>query len=359
MMLTVSVNAAAAEATQETDAKTLDHPRPAEKDVTDNSKKETLYSPCDRTHDTYEYEATWYDYTHAYVNTWFCEPSIWFDDFFGTDRNIEEVAGTYIRWRNDFIFDEEEGFEFDTSLKFSIELPKISRRLKLTFEGDVDEELRDVVPGAQRGDPSNSLGLRYDFFRSPRSSFKINVSLKPRIRLRYRYTYPVTDSFLWRFTQEVQNEESIYGARTRLDLEKAFLPRFLLRATTEGFVAEDFDGVDWLQTLILAQRISKKASISYESSVNGITKPETLTTNYRLGVRFRRNIHRDWLFFEIAPALSWPVDLSDDRQTVVKDRRQIASIVFRLEVHFGNIKKKKYSDYTNLFNLNQNNTRNL
>ena len=85
--------------------------------------------------------------------------------------------------------------------------------------------------------------------------------------------------------------------------------------------------------------------MSYEASAVGITRPEPVVTNYRLGVRYRQSIHRDWLFFEVSPDITWPITLSEDRETVLEERRSVYSILVRLEVHFGNAKKRKYSDY--------------
>ncbi len=301
--------------------------------------------PCDRTGDTYEYDASWYDSTHAVMNTVFCEPALWFDSFYGSDRVIEEVGGTYVRWRNDFIQVEGQGSTFNTNLNFSVELPKISQRLKLTFEGDEDQELKDVLPGGQDEQATSTLGFRFDIKDTDRSKFNISVSAKPRIRARYRYTYPVSETFLMRFTQEIQNEKGVNGARTRFDFEKAIQPNKLFRATTEGFISEEFDGVEWSQAFSLFQRLSQKSSVSYESSAVGITRPETLVTNYRLGIRYRQNIHRDWLFFEVTPDVTWPIGLSEDRETVLEDRHSVYSIIIRLEVHFANMRKRKYSDY--------------
>ena len=65
-------------------------------------------NPCERGLDEYRYEKSWYDYSQIYVNSRFCEPALWFDNFFATDRIFNEgVAGTYVRWRNEFKFDEE------------------------------------------------------------------------------------------------------------------------------------------------------------------------------------------------------------------------------------------------------------
>ena len=130
------------------------------------------------------------------MNTAFCEPAVWFDDFFASDRVFEEVAGSYVRWRNDLVQVEGQGYDFNTSLNFSIELPKISSKLKLIFEGDEDPALQDVLPGTPTEAQDNNLGLRFDVKDTDRSKFNISVSAKPRIRLRYRYTYPVRDDFL-------------------------------------------------------------------------------------------------------------------------------------------------------------------
>jgi len=307
----------------------------------DNSSE---LATCDRTADP-SARGSWYDSTHAVMNTAFCEPALWFDSFFASDRVIEEVGGTYVRWRNDFIQDEEEGFSFKTNLNFSVELPKVSSKIKLVFEGDDDQDLKDVLPGGQQADVNNELGFRFDIKDTDRSKFNVSFSAKPRIRARYRYTYPVLADFLIRFTQEIQNEEGINGARTRIDLEKAFIPFILLRSSTEGFVSEEYDGVDWSQAFSLFHRLDRKSSVSYEASAVGITRPEPLVTNYRLGVRYRQNIHRDWLFFEITPDITWPIDLSEDRETIVKERRSVMSLIVRFEVHFGNMRKRKYSDY--------------
>ena len=250
-------------------------------------------SACDRTRDLLEQESTWYDSTHAVMNTAFCEPAVWFDDFFASDRIFEEVGGTYVRWRNDFVYQQETGFDFRTNLNFSVELPRISSKVKLIFEGDEDPALQDQLPGGTTDSTDNTLGLRFDVKDTDRSKFNVSFSATPRVRLRYRYTYPVRDDFLWRFTQELQNEEGVNGARSRLDLEKAFLPLKLFRSTTEIFGAEDFAGVEWAQAFSLFKRLTRRSSVAYEASAVGFTQPESRVLSYRLGVRYRRNIHRD------------------------------------------------------------------
>ena len=311
-------------------------------------RKEHPDNPCDRGLDAYDYEKKWYDDSQIYINSKFCEPALWFDNFFANDRIFDEgVAGTYVRWRNDFTYDEEESFEYKMRFNFSVELPGFQDRMRLTFEGDEDEDLRDIAPGNGDG-TTNSLGLQLDLKETARSKFNVNVSLSPKIRFRYRYTYPIYKNVIMRLTQEVQRKEQINSARSLIDYEHTFKENFLFRSSTEGKVSEEFDGVDWLQAFVLYQRVNKKTSLSYEASVNGITEPWTLATNYRVGVRFRKNIHREWLFYEIAPEYTWPVTLDQSRLMIEKDRRSKWMIFFRLEFHFGNANKKRYQSYNQL-----------
>lgn len=305
-------------------------------------------NPCDRSLDEYDYETSWYDHTQIYINSAFCEPALWFDNFFATQRVFEEVsAGTYVRWRNEFIHDEEEGFKFDMGLNASVELPYFSHRLRLTFESeDTDtEELRDVTPGASGSDSNGTISLRFDVKENDRSKFSLSVTPSPRIRLRYRYTYPATDTLILRATQEIQRRKQVNSARLQFDLEKLLLQPLLFRSSTETKVSEEYDGVDWLQAFIFYHRLNHKTSMSYEFSANGITEPVSLTTNYRAGIRFRRNFHRPWLFYEFVPEYTWPISLNDNRSEVLVERRSKWLLFFRLEVHFGNAYKRRYMDY--------------
>jgi len=214
--------------------------------------------------------------------------------------------------------------------------------LRLTFESDEDEALRDITPGGNQ-ESTNSLGLQFDVKENSRSKFNVTISLSPRIRLRYRYTYPVYETVTLRLTQELQREKAVHSSRSLIDFEKLFKNQLFFRSSSEAKLSEEFDGIDWLQAFVLYQRVNKKTSLSYEISATGITEPLTLATNYRAAVRFRKNFHRRWLFYEISPELTWPVGFDVDDQLTNRHSKWL--IFFRLEVHFGNAYKKRYQDY--------------
>lgn len=308
-------------------------------------KKHNSESPCDRSLDTYNYKKEWYDETQIFLNSTLCQPALWFDDFFSNDRVFADgVPGTYIRLRNDFIYDEEDHFEFKMGISASLVLPGFKNRLRLTFSNEGDDDLRDIIPGNGE-DTANSLGLQLDLFKNLHTKFNVSFNLKPRLRFRYRVEYPVDEHLRLRLTQEVQREKSVVSARTIFDAEHSFLEWLIFRSSTELELSEEYDGYDWAQAFVVFQRVNKKASLSYETSINGISHPRFMDTNYRVAVRYKQNFHRHWLFYEVVPALTWPITLSDNRKAVEKERRSKWQLLFRLEIHFGNSYRKSYQDY--------------
>jgi hypothetical protein len=51
------------------------------------------------------------------------------------------------------------------------------------------------------------------------------------------------------------------------------------------------------------------------------------------------------LFYEIVPEYTWPITLDGERLGIETNRRSKWLILFRLEIHFGNARKKQYKDY--------------
>lgn len=273
----------------------------------------------------------WYDETHTYLSIQFCQPSVWFDSFFSDERSDEEVrAGTHIRWQNDYILTEGGVWQYVTNFHASFKLPHVKKSINLVFEGDEEDDLADITPGTSDEDNKN-FGLLYEITKSERANFSVRVKLSPSISLRYRYTWPVTDTFKTRFTQELSRQDNADGTISRIDFEKRLDERFLLRQSNSVEHSESFDGKQWLSSLVLFQHLSDKSALSYESSAVGVTEPQRYTKNRRLGIRYRRNFYREWLFYEIAPAVNWSKPLATD------DRDAAWEILFRLEVNFVNL----------------------
>jgi hypothetical protein len=73
--------------------------------------------------------------------------------------------------------------------------------------------------------------------------------------------------------------------------------------------------------------LSPKDAISYDVSALVVNRPSRVAQNYRVGTRYRRNFHRPWLFLELEPEITWPLDENNTR-------RSIKAFTFLIEVQF-------------------------
>ncbi len=297
-------------------------------EVSEEIKQEDESSVCEQLKGESD---SWFDEAHTYLSIQFCEPSVWFDSFFSSARVDEEVrAGTRVRWQNDFILTEGGRWSYASNLHASFKLPKTKKSINLIFEDDEDETLRDIVPGSDTESGGN-LGLLYEVTKSERANFGVRVKLSPSIAFRYRYKWPITETFITRFTQELFRRDNADGTTSRIDFEKKLSDDFLLRQTNYASKSESFEGKELTSGLVLYQHLTDKSALSYESSVSGVTKPDRYTNNTRVGIRFRQNFHRKWLFYEIAPAVNW------NKPLVTDERLGAWEVLFRLEVNFVNL----------------------
>ncbi|WP_019614169.1 hypothetical protein [Psychromonas ossibalaenae] len=270
------------------------------------------------------------DQAYNYLNRKFCQPALWFDEFFVDDRFTEDArAGTMVRWYNDFKLVESEGFEYDTQLKARFHLPKGSRKLKVVFESDAEDHLTNLFPN--NSETANStLGLRYDWYAKGRSSFNVKVSLRPSIEARYRYSYPFTEQTVGNFTQRVYQKKKVTGEVTELDVEHSFNPIFLLRWSNYFKYENDVEHFELGSGLTLYQYISRKQALSYKASMTAHDKPHHFISNSHLSVTYRHNILRKWFFYEFTPEINWPKEHDSNRE-------KEAAVTLRLEVFFENI----------------------
>ena len=72
---------------------------------------------------------------------------------------------------------------------------------------------------------------------------------------------------------------------------------------------EETLGVEWRTRIGLRHRLfedsKRPTALSYNLAVNGVTRPEQWVRNYRGSILVRRQIYRDFLFFEVEPSLNY------------------------------------------------------
>src|SRR3990172_2030576 len=79
---------------------------------------------------------TWVDRYHSRVERDLFESVVWFDRFFGDERlEVTERPESFLRWMNDFRWDEEERFTFRSTIRASLRLPRLKKRWRLVVSG--------------------------------------------------------------------------------------------------------------------------------------------------------------------------------------------------------------------------------
>lgn len=271
------------------------------------------------------------DDSYHYLNTKFCQPALWFDSFFVDQRIAKDTrAGTMVRWDNDFIWLEGEGFSYVPNISARLYLPKTSKKFKIVFESDTTDTIKDLFPDNQSQQPKNALGLSYDVSVKTRSSINIKATFRPSLEARYRYIYPFTQQTLWRFTQKVYQQKMVTGEITYFDIDHSFNEKFLLRWANFAKLDTDVEGLEMGTGFTLYHYISPSQALNYRAGISAKNKPSHYIDNTHLGLTYRHNILRSWFFYELSPEINWP---KNDLQEKSKD----VSFTLRLEVMFKNI----------------------
>jgi len=276
-------------------------------------------------------EATvnWMDTSQAVLTNRTQELTLWLDAFFGDPDYDLEKAESFLRLELINDWDEEDGNDMKARVRGKVQLPKLSHRLSLVFSGSdggalTEEEIQD----------EEDFGLQYTFGGGGKSRFDATLAwaggdLRPGVR--FRNEAPLGEKTTYRYIQslEYQTKEEFFTTG-QLDFNRLLDNKKILRWSNRAVWGERTEGVEWRSLLALRQlwnpQSSNPVAISYYASVNGVTRPQTLEKNYRLGAVWRRQIYHDYLFLNLEPAWNYR------RRELEDNRHGYWSFTLRLEV---------------------------
>lgn len=277
----------------------------------------------------------WVDRTHSRFERNLFDTVIWFDQFFGDDKMVtSELPESFLRWKNDFRWDEEDRFSARSTVRASLRLPRLKKRWKLVISGETRGDQNAITP-EDPGNPglfegsrvrTGSTELIYDLLRSGRSTLDVGAGVRVKIppdafvRTRFQHARAVGLRTLGRFTATAYwNARDGLGETNQVDLERWLAPPTLLRWSNFITIEERFDGWIWGTELSLLHKISPKSAITFAGGFLGAIRPARnaeIPENYRVLVRYRRNVFRKWLFLEGEPDIHWPRKEGEDRKPV-------------------------------------------
>jgi hypothetical protein len=274
-----------------------------------------------------------------------CRTVRWFDSLFGSSRDFPEER-LFGRLSLGTAWSQYEGV--DPSLRFRLrtELPNMSSRWN-AFLGRVDEE--DFIRGSEtyqdsafrRGirdadEPEWLFGLGYKG-RKPGEAgwdYSIGVRLRlppqPYVKARYEKFWTVGErhdlrfrqTFFWRYSKGFGTTSSLDSARELSDTD-------ILRWELIGTYAEYTEGIDWWAASTWYHRLAEQRGLSLRTFARGRTDADVTLQEYGFEFSYRRQLHREWLFLNAGPTLTWP------RERLEEKRSASWGFAVLLEMDFG------------------------
>lgn len=257
--------------------------------------------------------------THSYLSTSVERISQRLDTFFGDDRIYEEATGSYVQASGSVLHGR--GGEVDLGGKFrvKIDLPQLSEKTNLVIEsddaGDDAEEVGRITTGESLNndlvDSEVSTALQFMIKEkkrwnlSVRPGVKFSDPIESFLKLRFRRYHLLADPWLFRTTVEI-GHYSIRGWRNewKFDFETDIGDTSFFRSTSSVLWREETPGNQFLgQVFLFSHILDPRQSIAYEIGTTAETRPNVRDLSYFGSVRYRRDIHRGWLFFELKPQL--------------------------------------------------------
>lgn len=288
--------------------------------VTKNSEKlttEQVEKALGRTQDA---EGNWVDSSHQYIGTKADDLAIYLDRFFGTPLDDLESADSTVRFVTQLEWDQDDGSDAGFRLRGKVDLPRVSERLSLVFDGE-DEESEEQSDG----DESNEIGLQLNAAEGRHSRFDLTLKLSsgPNLKpgMRYRFKEDLSDWGRLRYTARVDYSDG-RGFRHRHTVELDYLTgeSSLLRWANKIEQSQHSEGVEWSSLFSWRYGYNIDSAVAVIAGVVGKTEPDIpdyiredppyvgrppkqdpLLTNYIAALRFRNRIYKDWLYVEFEP----------------------------------------------------------
>ncbi|WP_419810308.1 hypothetical protein [Bacterioplanoides sp.] len=257
--------------------------------------------------------------------------SFFIDTFFSEEIVSDDVKGS--RAKLSFYTRRELGepVDYKFGLSVKVALPNTNERLKLLVESEDEDALREGDPIESVENVEYTAALRFIINETDKWKTNIDGGIRwglppdPFVRLRARrYAYfsewelKATQRFSY-FTSDGWESESDLQMNYPINITKQF--RVSTRADyllNDGFFELGYGAG-------LYHRLSTRSAIGFVANANGDTEFGATFDAYAAGVRYRRQIWKDYVFAELSPEIIWTRD-TDYESTPV--------IMFRLETVF-------------------------
>lgn len=280
---------------------------------------------------------------HETVSRWVDNTARGIDGFFGTEDHLYTRNRSYLRLSQEFEWLEGQDMDHDVRVRFRLDLPTTKDRLRLIIESDPDEtqgtlteQQASRIRPDQRDSGNSIIGLSQGIGEEDRAlGWDTNASAGIRFRFPLDPYARLTAERLWDLGAGPWQLESFnraswfnsngYSARTRLDIGRPVDDNRHLRFITNIQWQERYDTLEFAESVELFHVLGRRSALRYAAIAAGSSLSSPRMNDYILLTQYRRNLHRDILFFDAVPELRFSRETNFDARW---------ALTLRLEIYF-------------------------
>ena len=265
------------------------------------------------------------------------------DELFLPRRLLEERDRSYVRVSFVQRYHSLEDENMRLNVRARLGLGRSKKRLKLFIEDFNDDSAKNIGNSGNEDSPSIGIENKSKKIFGIRPRYSIGFKgIDPFVRARYNYKtnlgswqFEPVQTFIYSLEDEFSEKTEVYLDRST---SENTLLRFVVdRGTESRHGGMNYDGfVQWFWTLRKHQGLSLNLGFNghtkYKQLIKGSDPSEyenkNKVFNYLFILRWRENIFRKWLFYEIGPGVNY-------HQT--HDYRPNYNIYFGIDLFFGHV----------------------
>jgi hypothetical protein len=276
------------------------------------------------------------------VSQWIETTSRRIDGFFGTTDAFRVETDSYVRISQGWRWREGEGFDDELGIRLRLDLPTTEQRLRLVIESEPEEERgtlaeQDARLSDERPDSLSDLlvGINRLGGRDKRVQWNTEVGAGLKVRLPLDPYTRLVSQRLWALGEgpwQLHSDNRLawfnqdgFSARTLWDLGRPLDETRHLRFLTNLQWREAVDTLEFSEVVELNRLLDRRNALRYSAGVLGASGSRPRIEDSYLQLRYRRDVHKGYLFLDLAPALHFPREA---------DRDPRWALTLRLEMYF-------------------------
>ncbi|CAB9492488.1 hypothetical protein [Alteromonas macleodii] len=223
----------------------------------------------------------------------------------------------------------------DTDLRFRIRvrLPALKERVDLLLSDNEDETQNNTIRAAR--DTGNNdrdrttIALRFRPEQDSHYSYRVGAGRRDQLYAMTRYKDAFAFSQQWAMLYDA---ELYYYTRDRLGAELGWAFQYemskkhLIRQNNRFYFRDDTNDWLWRHEVHHLFSVDQHNAVIPHLMVEGLSQPNYRVEEIYGGFRWRNNMLRDWLFFEVEPFVLWLRD---------EDFKTSYGLALRVEAYYG------------------------